>query len=65
MVQQENFTIDAFLTDLEVGSIKKFLDKYCTKCNGSFTSTHELSLFRRFPFEIIPNMDITDMDEDF
>ena len=64
-IRQSSFTLDAFWSDLDMGSVQKFVNKHCVVCDTYFTSDHRLSLFRAYPIDILTGLDHSQITSDF
>ena len=64
-VTGHDFTLEMFWTDLDEASFQEFANEYFVICDQYFTSTHDLSLYRKFPITILTGLNINQIPTDF
>ena len=64
-VTGDDFTLDMFWSDMDKASFQQFANEYCVMCDEYFTSSHDLSLFRKFPAKILSGLEIDQIPTDF
>ena len=64
-LRNDKYTLELFSSDLDMASVQLFVNKHCVLCEDYFTSNHELSIFTKYPTDILAGLDMTQIQTDF